>query len=132
MNYLIDTHIFLWIIGGKNKLSKQQIKILEEANDNIYISNISFLEIALKFQKGKLNLSGFSPDELPKVAEDLGLRILNLDTNIMASSHQLPTVDKHKDPFDRLFIWYCIQNHYTFISSDNKLHNYEKQGLKWI
>jgi len=132
MNYLIDTHIFLWIIKGENRFSKKQLEIFENANGNIYISNISFLEIALKFQKGKLNLSGFTPDQLPKIAKELGLKIVNFNAEVMATLYQLPQIKNHKDPFDRLLIWFCIQNNDTFISNDSKLHPYEEQGLKWI
>ncbi|CAC9620634.1 hypothetical protein [uncultured Gammaproteobacteria bacterium] len=50
----------------------------------------------------------------------------------MANSYQLPSVKKHKDPFDRLLVWLCLQNNWTLLSADNKLNEYTQQGLKWI
>ncbi|WXU00065.1 MAG: hypothetical protein Ctma_0773 [Catillopecten margaritatus gill symbiont] len=132
MNYLIDTHILVWLIKYPKKISQQQLNIFQNSENKIYISNISFWEIALKSNKGKMEILGFNPDDLPIIAKELGLKILDINSQTMANSYQLSAVEKHKDPFDRLLIWHCIQNHYTFISSDSKLHNYEKQGLKWI
>lgn len=132
MKYLVDAHIFIWLIFNANKINQQQLQVLNNATGNIYISNISFWEIALKYHKGKLNLSGFLPEKLPEVAEKLGLKIIDISAQTMASSHQLSAVKTHKDPFDRMLIWFCIENNYTFVSTDNKLDEYKQQGLKWI
>ncbi|CAB5500433.1 hypothetical protein BTHERMOSOX_235 [Bathymodiolus thermophilus thioautotrophic gill symbiont] len=130
--YIIDTHIFLWLIKYPEKINPHQLQILQNARENIYISNISFLEIALKFQKGKLELFGFSPEQLVKIAKKMNLKIIDIDAQTMANSHQLPPVKKHKDPFDRLLVWLCLQNNWTLLSADNKLNEYTQQGLKWI
>jgi len=44
----------------------------------------------------------------------------------------LRQMDKHKDPFDRLMIWYCIKNKYVLVSCDNKFSDYEVLGLKLL
>ncbi len=132
MKYMIDTHIFIWLIKSPEKISKKQIIALQNPNHQIYISNISFWEIALKYNKGKIDLLDFRPDDLPIIAKELNLKIIDINTQTMANSYQLNPVDKHKDPFDRMLVWFCIQNHHTLISTDNKLHVYEKQGLQWI
>jgi PIN domain nuclease of toxin-antitoxin system len=50
----------------------------------------------------------------------------------MASFHQLKRVEKHKDPFDRLIIWYCINNDFILVSKDGKFSEYSSLGLKVI
>ncbi|SFV87011.1 hypothetical protein MNB_SUP05-SYMBIONT-4-1095 [hydrothermal vent metagenome] len=132
MKYLIDTHILIWLIKYPKKISKQQIAVLQNPENQIYISNINFWEVALKSSKGKLDLFGFSPSDLPRIATELNLKIVDINAQTMADSYQLLPIKNHKDPFDRLLIWFCIQNNYTFISNDSKLHPYEEQGLKWI
>ena len=41
-----------------------------------YISAITFWEISLKYQLGKINLVGILPDKLPIIAKDTGFEIL--------------------------------------------------------
>ncbi|CAC9433685.1 hypothetical protein [uncultured Gammaproteobacteria bacterium] len=132
MNFVIDTHIFLWMFTNSKRINAEKLDILKNPQNNILLTNLSFWEIAIKYNIGKIKLKGETPDNLPNIAKELDLEIINIDAQIMANSYQLSPVEKHKDPFDRMLIWFCIQNNYTFMSNDDKLHEYEKQGLKWI
>lgn len=38
----------------------------------------------------------------------------------------------HKDPFDRILIWKCINDNITLISQDKKFSQYKEYGLKFI
>ena len=53
MRYLIDTHICLWAVAEKHKLSALVKEILENPENEILFSQVSLLEIAIKFQGGK-------------------------------------------------------------------------------
>ena len=132
MNYIIDTHIFLWLIFEPEKISNKKLKQLEDPNNMIYLSSISFWEISLKFNLGKLSLKGISPEDLPRIASEMGIITLNFDEKTMSSFYKLEKQDDHKDPFDRIIIWFCICHDYTLISQDNKFYRYEKFGLKTI
>jgi PIN domain nuclease of toxin-antitoxin system len=130
MKYLIDTHIFLWLLFDPQKIPAKTIKILHDPTNHIIITSISFWEISLKYNLKKLELKGVTPDELPDLAEKMGLKIVEIGAKEMSSFHKLPKPTKHKDPFDRIIIWYSICNDYTFVSQDRKLGNYESLGLK--
>ncbi len=56
MNFLIDTHILIWYIAGHPKLNKKMTTLLEDTENNLFISVASLWEIAIKIGKGKLNL----------------------------------------------------------------------------
>ena len=128
MNVLIDTHIFLWALMSPDKLSPQIREALTQA-DQVSVSSISFWEISLKFGLGKLELKGLRPEELPKAAYLSGIKVLECDAQLFASSHQLPQIG-HKAPFDRLIIHAAIQNQLTLISEDSAFADYIGQGLK--
>jgi PIN domain nuclease of toxin-antitoxin system len=132
MKYIIDTHIFLWLLFEPEKIDKTKLEILENPENSIYITSINFWEISLKFALGKLELNGLKPDDLPDCAFKMGLKILDIDSKNMASFHQLKRVEKHKDPFDRLIIWYCISNDFILVSKDGKFSEYSLLGLKVI
>ncbi len=131
MNYLVDTHVFLWIIFDSGQLSENACKILINTENTILVSLITFWEIALKFNIGKISLKNVLPDELPAYAEKAGLEILNLNSIDVSSFYKLPET-KHKDPFDRLIIWQSIQNNIPLISKDNKVSEYKSYGLQVI
>ncbi len=54
---LLDTHAFLWAAIEPEKLSARIRKTIADPANEIYLSTISFWEIALKFSLGKLTLS---------------------------------------------------------------------------
>ena len=56
-NYLIDTHVLLWYIEGNTRLAPKIISILDNSQNKIYVSKVSLWEIAIKAEKGKLQLT---------------------------------------------------------------------------
>lgn len=129
-SYLLDTHSFLWSILEPEKLGQQAIAVLENCDNNIIVSSITFWEISLKFSLGKLTL-GCKPEDLIKVADDMGFTKVTLTPEEAALFHQLPRL-AHKDPFDRMLIWQAIANDLTLISVDSHFDNYGQFGLKVI
>ncbi|MFP4485865.1 MAG: type II toxin-antitoxin system VapC family toxin [Campylobacterales bacterium] len=130
--YIIDTHIFLWLLFDPEKIDNKKLQALQNPKNRVYITNISFWEISLKYGLGKLELDGVLPEELPQKAQKMGIDILELDTATMSSFYKLPKVEVHKDPFDRIIIWKCINDSITLVSKDRKFPEYEKFGLKCI
>jgi len=128
--YLIDTHIFLWLVFDPNRVSSKKLEILKDPRNKVFIANISFWEISLKYNLGKLDLSGLGPDELPKVARKMGIDTLEIDKEVIASFYKLPKVQTHKDPFDRIIVWQCINDNLTLVSQDRKFSEYKNFGLK--
>lgn len=54
MRYLIDTHVCIWAIFEKQKLSAYTKNLLENPAVEVVVSQISLWEIAIKQQIGKL------------------------------------------------------------------------------
>jgi len=131
MNYLLDTHDFLWSIFESSKLSEKIREIILNPVNTIYVSTITFLEISLKYSLGKLELENISPDALPQISKESGFENLELSARDSSSFHMLPRL-VHKDPFDRIIIWQSINNDLILISKDNSFHDYKKYGLQVI
>lgn len=131
MNYLLDTHAFLWAMLDHSRLSGTVSSVILNPDNEIYISVISFWEIALKFNIGKLSLQGVTPEELPLYAGKAGFEILGITPEEASTFYQLPRL-KHNDPFDRLIIWQCIKNSICLVTKDNEMNNYAHYGLKTI
>ncbi|RPH84565.1 MAG: type II toxin-antitoxin system VapC family toxin [Desulfobacteraceae bacterium] len=131
MNWLIDTHTFLWSIMDPDRLGLKARDILQESDNRIFVSVISFWEISLKYALGKISLIDILPEQLPEAANQIDFETLSLSAAEAATFYNLPNLG-HKDPFDRLIIWQAIQNKMPLISKDKKFRDYNTLGLKLI
>src|ERR1043165_1144165 len=129
MTYLLDTHYMLWAIADTKKISRNIKDIITDPQNRIVVSAISFWEVSLKSSLGKMEITGFSPQDLPNACLEIGFEIEDLSAQESSTYHQLKAIH-HKDPFDRMLIWQAIRNNYTFVSVDNNVKKYISEGLK--
>ncbi|CAA6827176.1 MAG: PilT protein-like protein [uncultured Thiotrichaceae bacterium] len=57
MNYLLDTHAFIWWDSQPEKLSPLVLEVLENTHNDLFISVVSLWEMQIKQQLGKLKLN---------------------------------------------------------------------------
>ncbi|MBI2430570.1 MAG: type II toxin-antitoxin system VapC family toxin [Candidatus Levybacteria bacterium] len=129
MNYLVDTHIFLWSIISPKKIPQKIRKILNDPEPTKFVSVLSFWEISLKFSLDKIDLVGILPDELPDIAKKANFDIIDLDVKTASSYHKLPKTN-NKDPFDRMLVWQAIQKNLYLLTKDRDFSDYKNHGLK--
>lgn len=127
--YLLDSHTFLWALLDIQKLSKKVKSILEDPDNEIFVSSVTFWEISLKYGLGKLDLNGVDPEELPELALQTGFELMPLLPHEAAAYHKLDAT-WHRDPFDRMLIRQAIQKDITLISKDKNVAQYSSAGLK--
>lgn len=130
MKYIVDTHVLLWTLLDPGKLSQNILSVYEQA-DEVQASNINFWEISLKYKLGKLELEDLTPEDILTAAENSHFKIININSQITSTMYKLPLAE-HKDPFDRILIWYAIQNNIPIISRNGLFKQYENAGLKII
>ena len=127
MKILLDTHTFLWFLGGNTELSKQARTLIENPKHEKYISIASFWEIAIKNSLGKLTLDvPFS--ELKTEAIKNSFQLLPITFEGTLQLIILPF--QHRDPFDRIIISQAMVNNLTIVSCDNNLSLYSV-SLLW-
>ncbi|MBM9502840.1 type II toxin-antitoxin system VapC family toxin [Leptospira sp. 201903071] len=131
MNYLLDTHVILWVIGSSNLLSKKVKEIIENSENRICVSSVSLWEISLKFRLGKLSLSGLRPSQIPEILSKSNIEIIDLES-VDASTYDQLKATYHRDPFDRMLIWQCILRKFILISKDSEMKKYKSQGLRTL
>lgn len=132
MNLLLDTHVILWIAFNEEKLSKKVKSLILSSDSQIFLSAVSFWEISIKYQMGKLNLGTHTPSSLFEgFKKYFDHYFLDLNAKESATFYQLQT-SHHRDPFDRMLIWQAINNGLDLISNDELVKQYEDTGLKII
>jgi PIN domain nuclease of toxin-antitoxin system len=131
VNYLLDTHVFLWTAFSPDKLSEKARRVIENPDNAVYVSTITYWEISLKYALGKLVLTDVLPDALPGISKQMGLETMQVGDHTASTFYRLPR-NRHKDPFDRLIVWQAISQNLVLITKDAKLSSYKKLDLKTL
>lgn len=116
MNLLLDTCTLLWLSGEPARLSKPACVALNDATNQVFVSDATVWEIAVKHQAGKLPLPEFPRTWLPKQMDFFDLRRQPLDLTSLFLSGELPAV--HRDPFDRLLCAQAMTHGFTVLTPD--------------
>lgn len=115
MKYLLDTCSLLWFAEDSNEMSSNAYSIIEDAENQIYVSVISFWEISMKSVTGKLSFP-LSPAQLEKLMLQEGFIITPLIVDHISVFNNITII--HRDPFDRLLAAIAIDGKFTIISPD--------------
>ena len=119
MKFLLDTHILIWSLQNNNHLSQQIRDIINNIDNEIYVSAASIWEIAIKSSINKLNLS---VEKVVETLHDSDYFPLPITFSHSAKITQLPYY--HNDPFDRILIAQTLVEKLTFITHDHKIKQY--------
>ena len=122
MRYLLDTHVFLWIVSDQRKLSARCVAVLQESKTELYLSAASVWEIGIKAGSGKLKLHKPLNQMLNEV-EVTGLKQMPVTWEHASGVETLPAI--HKDPFDRLLIAQAKLEALTVLTSDTVFKQYK-------
>ena len=131
MTYLLDTHTLLFTILSPTDLSASAKSLISDPTNEITVSPVSFWEISIKYSLGRLLLKLYKPDDFPLLVDEMGISVLDVLPEDLASIYKLPSIG-HKDPFDRLLIWQAIRHGLTLISCDSAFGQYRVHGLKTL
>ena len=125
MKYLIDTQILIWYQLSSDKLSKKSIDILLNPSNQIYVSQITLFELAVKQKIGKLPELDASVSQIVSLIRKDGFEILNIKEEHINSYSQIPLLAEHRDPFDRLILATALHEDMPLISADEKFKSYK-------
>ncbi len=116
MQLLLDTHTFLWLAAEPALLSARARQEFANHSNQLFLSAVSFQEIAIKHALGKLVLAAPPANFLPAACRRLSLTPLPLFPEATLLLATLPP--HHRDPFDRTLICQAIYHRLVFASSD--------------
>jgi PIN domain nuclease of toxin-antitoxin system len=125
--YLLDTHTLLWYLSNSDQLSDKARNIINYES-NICVSVISFWEIALKKNLGKLSFS-CSIIEIENLCIKKNIRILPIKSSHLDELSNLPLI--HNDPFDRLIIAQAKIENLILITKDKIIPKYNNIKVLW-
>lgn len=136
MRLMLDTNIYIYMVGDTESLTKDVFEIVTDYSHQLYLSMESVRELIVAYRVKKfLQQLWKSPqDMIDSIEKDAKIGILPVDMNVMRTlaNLQLNTAQNHKDPSDHVIISHAITLGMPLISSDSKFPFYKKQGLDLI
>ncbi|MEO0376074.1 MAG: type II toxin-antitoxin system VapC family toxin [Cyanobacteria bacterium P01_A01_bin.17] len=127
MRLLLDTHAFLWFVLDSPQMSQDALQLIQNPVHDIYISPVSYWEIAIKVSLGKYEIPGSFQDWM-----EHQLRVNSFDSLPITVAHaaMVSTLPfHHRDPFDRLLCAQTLVEKIPIISTDDvfDLYGVERQ-----
>ncbi len=128
---LLDTHVWIWLIMGDERLSRNFRRAIDESQENslIFISAITIWEIGMLVERKRIELEMDCIDWIEESLGKPGVNLLPLSPRIAIQSFRLPG-NPHGDPADRILVATACESNAILVTHDEKLLQLGKN--KWL
>ena len=122
MKLLLDTHVILWALEDSPRLPLYIRDLIRDESNEIYVSTMSMLEIAIKHKKSPEKMI-YSSDQIRDFCQRAGYIFLSLSLD---SIHFYEKYDfsSHLDPFDQMLVAQSACNNMRLLTHDEALKKY--------
>lgn len=118
MRILLDTNALLWAMTNGPRIAPVRDLLLDDENE-VFVSTVSWWEIAIKTHIGKLNAN---LPELRAASQESGFLELPL---LGSHAEMLATMPRHhNDPFDHMLLAQAMSEPMRLITGDSVLTQY--------
>jgi PIN domain nuclease of toxin-antitoxin system len=126
---LLDTCALLWLDSDRAVFPAATLAVLDRHADALAVSAVSFMEVGINAQKGRLDLPSPLDEWTERVCARYSLRVHSITREIAVRAVALPPV--HRDPFDRLIIATAELHHMRVVTADDVLRKYLTIKVIW-
>jgi PIN domain nuclease of toxin-antitoxin system len=121
VRYLLDTHIWLWLLESPTKIAAP-VRTALEAADDFVLSVASVWEIAIKVNLGKLVLRRGVHAAREEMLTAIGAQEIAITSSHALAAAELPAL--HRDPFDRVLIAQTVVESLVLVTADEAIRQY--------
>jgi PIN domain nuclease of toxin-antitoxin system len=118
---LLDTHALLWWFAGDPSLSAKAGRLIENADNELFVSAASAWEIAIKSHSGRLKAQPLL-DGFEQQLSEKGIFPLPITLDHAVRAGALPL--HHRDPFDRMLVAQAQAENLVILSNDASFGSY--------
>ena len=117
---LLDTHVLIWLTEGSERLGTKTLVQIDQAlaDSQLAVSAISFWEIAMLIEKGRLEFNLELGIWRQGLLQD-GLQEIPMTGSIAIRAGQLP--EFHGDPADRIIVSTAIEGNTVLVTAEKKI-----------
>ncbi len=127
MRLLLDTHIALWAIVDDQRLSARARELLEDLDNQAFVSAASIWEISIKHVR-RTSAMPISGAEALLRFRQAGYELLEISPQHAAAVGGLPPL--HGDPFDRMLVAQALFEPMRLLTADVQLAAYDPSIIK--
>ncbi len=122
MKALLDTHVLLWWHGDRDRLSRDQWKVIAaaDAETPLHVSDISLWEVATLHSLGRIRLTIPLREWLEKAVAPPLVRRHGISPAVAAELASLPE-SFHRDPADRILVATARVTGATLLTQDRRI-----------
>jgi PIN domain nuclease of toxin-antitoxin system len=124
MRILLDTHVWLWWNSEPHKLSQRVLSAIADSSNEVFLSEASVWEMAIKNRIGKLPLPEPVNMYVRTRTQQDSIWELPILHSHAAATETLPML--HNDPFDRLLIAQSWIEDLLLLTADDKVLAYAR------
>lgn len=124
MRYLLDTCTLLWALNDVGNLPKNIQKIINDYDNEIWVSDASIWEIEIKHQKNS-ELMPYTGLKVYNVLLISGFKSIDIRVEQIFQLGDIIKQNIHNDPFDHLILATAKDEKMTLITHDSLLSKYE-------
>lgn len=115
MNYLLDTHVFLWLLRDPRQLPIRIQTIAADRSATLLLSIVTPWEMAIKVTVGKLDVADIL-DDFEAIAARGEYAVVPTTAQQVIRGGRLPLY--HRDPFDRLLAAQALDLNVPLMNAD--------------
>ena len=127
MNYLLDTHTYLWWLSGDKRLPKTVRLEIFNNKDDVYVSAASIWEIATKYRIGILPSAKGIISDIVRFIPLQGFKPLSISVEDSLRAGLLTS--NHRDPFDRMLIAQAQNRNLVLVSNEKYFQQFDVRLL---
>ena len=125
LNYLLDTHTYLWVALNNTKLSETAKTAISAKNAKVYVSPVTAYEIMNKYRIGKLPEYKALAENYLNVFNNSGVTELLINTKHFHYAGGFEW--EHRDPFDRMLAAQAFIDDMILVTHDDVF-----KSLSWV
>ena len=126
MRLLLDTHVLIWWLRDDPRLGPKPRALIADDDIEVLFSVVSCWEASVKTRAGKMDIAG---SQLWHSATGEGFRPIGIEFAHVEELDQLPSNDRHRDPFDHLLLAQAKAEDAALVTHDRALTQY---GIRCI
>jgi len=129
--FLLDTHVLIYLgCGFRERIGQSALEVFRDGRNFVGVSQISFWEIAIKINIGKLEIP-FGLSRLISLSQEAGIEPLPVSDRHILYYQMLERKPEHRDPFDRYLVSAAACEECVLVSSDEKFDLYPEISRIW-
>lgn len=128
MKLLLDTHVFIWMHGNPDRLSKRARGLLVDADTELFLSVVVTWELGIKIARERLTLPEPLEAYVISRAQRSRMSWLTIDLPHVLEAVALPP--HHGDPFDRMLVAQARAEGLTLLTADPAIARYDVEFVR--